>query len=79
VLDDATTVPVRAAIGFAQQPPNTKTSDARPFSTRNNSTTMASIDDAVAAIELLEDGEYFTYQAIADQFGVNRVTLSRRH
>jgi hypothetical protein len=75
----AFTVPVRAAIGFAQRPPNTKTSDARLFSTRNSSTTMAPIDDAVAAIKLLEDGEHFTYQAIANQFGVNRVTLSQRH
>jgi hypothetical protein len=73
------TVPVRAAIGFAQRPPNTKTSDARLFSTRNNSTTMAPIDDAVAAIESLEDGEHFTYQAIANQSGVNRVMLSQRH
>jgi hypothetical protein len=75
----AFTVPVRAAIGFAQRPPNNKTSDARLSSTRNNSTTMAPIDDAVAAIKLLEDGEHFMYQAIVNQFGVNRVTLSQRH
>jgi hypothetical protein len=34
---------------------------------------------ALTAIELLEPGEIFTYQAIADQFGVQRSTLSQRH
>jgi hypothetical protein len=34
---------------------------------------------ALTAIELLEPGEKFTYQAIADQFGVQRSTLSQRH
>jgi hypothetical protein len=40
---------------------------------------MAPIDDAVAAIELLEPGQHFTYRAIARQFGVSHATLSRRH
>jgi hypothetical protein len=37
------------------------------------------MDAALTAIESLELGEKFTYQAIADQFGVQRPTLSRRH
>jgi transposase-like protein len=40
---------------------------------------MAPIDDAIAAIKSREAGEKFTYQSIADKFGVNRSTLSRRH
>jgi uncharacterized protein YerC len=40
---------------------------------------MAPIDDALAAIKSLEPGENFTYQAIADKYGVSRCTLSRRH
>ncbi|KAF1936314.1 hypothetical protein EJ02DRAFT_302008, partial [Clathrospora elynae] len=31
------------------------------------------------AIESLDKGEKFTYQAIADIYGVSRTTLSRRH
>jgi hypothetical protein len=37
------------------------------------------MDDALAAIESLEPGEQFTYQAIANQFIFERSTLSRRH
>jgi hypothetical protein len=40
---------------------------------------MAAIDDAIAAIELREPGEHFSYRAIATQFGVDCTTLSRRH
>jgi len=40
---------------------------------------MAPIDDALAAIEALEPGEKLVYQKIADQFGVDRSTLARRH
>lgn len=40
---------------------------------------MAPIDDALAAIEPLDPGEKFCYQIIADQFDVDRTTLSRRH
>jgi hypothetical protein len=78
----AKTIPnvyVGSTPGSDQRPPNTKTRDAHQFSTRNNSTTMAPIDDAIAAIESREAGEKFTYQSIADQFGVDRSTLSRRH
>jgi hypothetical protein len=60
----------------AQQ--NFKTPDAPQTSTRNNSTTMALIDDAIAAIKLRERGEHFSYQAIADEFGMQRSTLSQR-
>jgi transcriptional regulator with XRE-family HTH domain len=37
------------------------------------------MEDALAAIESLGKGEKFTYQEIADRYGVNRSTLSRRH
>jgi hypothetical protein len=40
---------------------------------------MAPIDDAIAAIEALGPGEKLLYQRIADQFGVDRSTLARRH
>jgi hypothetical protein len=40
---------------------------------------MAPIDDAIAAIEALKPGEKLVYQKIADQFGVDRSTLARRH
>ena len=40
---------------------------------------MAPIDDALAAIESLKPGEQLVYQKIADQFGVDRSTLARRH
>jgi hypothetical protein len=32
---------------------------------------MEPIDAALAAIELREPGEQFSYRAVADQFGVN--------
>ncbi|KAF1942407.1 hypothetical protein EJ02DRAFT_375677, partial [Clathrospora elynae] len=40
---------------------------------------MGAIEDALAAIKSLDEGEQFTYQAIADIYGVSRTTLSRRH
>jgi hypothetical protein len=40
---------------------------------------MAPIDDAIAAIKLREHGEHFSYQAIADEFGVQRSTLLQRY
>ncbi|KAF2727567.1 hypothetical protein EJ04DRAFT_134164, partial [Polyplosphaeria fusca] len=40
---------------------------------------MGAIEDAIAAIESREPGDSFSYRAIANQFGVNRTTLSRRH
>ena len=40
---------------------------------------MAPIDEALAAIESLKPGEKLIYQEIADQYGVDRSTLARRH
>ena len=40
---------------------------------------MGSIETAVAAIEALEPGQSFSYTTIAETYGVERVTLSRRH
>ena len=40
---------------------------------------MGDIKAALAAIESLKPGEKPVYQHIADQFGVSRTTLSRRH
>ncbi|KAF1923476.1 uncharacterized protein M421DRAFT_406685 [Didymella exigua CBS 183.55] len=37
-----------------------------PFSTCNNSTTIAPIDNALAAIRALKPGEKLVYQEIAD-------------
>jgi hypothetical protein len=48
-------------------------------STRIISTTMAPIDDALAAIEAQGPEEKLVYQRIADQYGVDRSTLARRH
>ncbi|KAF1950598.1 hypothetical protein CC80DRAFT_554147 [Byssothecium circinans] len=71
-----TTVPVRAATHVAQRSTNTKTLDKSQTSTRRNSTTMAPINDALAAIKSLEPGEHFSYRAIARQFNVPHSTLS---
>src|SRR3954465_12671011 len=40
---------------------------------------MGAIKEAIEEIESLEPGEKFSYQAIANKYGVHRVTLSRRH
>jgi hypothetical protein len=40
---------------------------------------MDPIEAAIAAIESLEPGEDFSYQAVAKKFNINRTTLSRRH
>jgi hypothetical protein len=40
---------------------------------------MAPIDDALAAIEVQGPEEKLVYQRIADQYGVDRSTLARRH
>jgi hypothetical protein len=40
---------------------------------------MAPIDDALAAIEALKPGEKLLYQRFADQYGVDRTILARRH
>jgi hypothetical protein len=52
------TVPVHPMRGFIQRAPNTKTAFTNTYtSTRDNSTTVVPIDDALAAIESLEPGE----------------------
>ena len=40
---------------------------------------MAAINKALAAIEALKPGEKLVYYKIADQYGVSRITLARRH
>ena len=40
---------------------------------------MAPMDDALAAIKALKPGEKLVYQKIADQYGVDRSTLTRQH
>ncbi|KAF2831232.1 hypothetical protein CC86DRAFT_366647 [Ophiobolus disseminans] len=40
---------------------------------------MAPIDNAIAAIELLEPGEQFSYREVARRFNVSNTTLTRRH
>jgi hypothetical protein len=40
---------------------------------------MTPIEEAIAAIELRASGDDLVYQEYADWFGVNRVTLARRH
>jgi hypothetical protein len=48
-------------------------------SPRHNTTDIGAMEDALSAIESLGKGGKFTYKAIADRYGVNRSTLSRRH
>jgi AraC-like DNA-binding protein len=62
-----------------QRPRKNKTPDKSQTLMRLVSTTITAMDEAIAAIDSRAPGENFTYQAIADQFGVNRTTLSRRH
>jgi transcriptional regulator with XRE-family HTH domain len=62
----------------AHAPPNTMTRLDSPTSTRNISTTMAPIDEAVAGLKLCEEGEQFSLKEIADKYGVERSTLGRR-
>jgi hypothetical protein len=45
----------------------------------HNSTTMGSIEAAIAAIESLEPDKDFCYKKIAAAYSVDRVTLSQRH
>ena len=40
---------------------------------------MNPIQEAIAEIESRDPGEQFSYQQIAKKYGVNRVTLMRRH
>jgi hypothetical protein len=58
------TVSVRATPGVAQRP---ITINSTHTSTRNYSTAMPPINDALAAIEALDPREKLVYQKIADQ------------
>jgi uncharacterized protein YerC len=40
---------------------------------------MGAMEEELAATESLGEGKKFTYQEIANKYGVNRCTLSRRH
>lgn len=46
---------------------------------RHNTANMGAMEEALAAIESLGEGEKLRYQEIADKYDVNRSTLSRRH
>jgi len=60
-------------------PPNTKTPDATLFSTRDISTNMTHLNNAIAAIEASPSGDKLSYRQAAIQFKVDRSTLRRRH
>jgi hypothetical protein len=55
---------------------NFTTPSSTSTSTRDISTTMAPIDNAIADLELPEEGADFTLTQIADRHCVNRSTLS---
>ena len=40
---------------------------------------MDLIQEAIEEIESREPGEHFSYQQLANKYGVNRCTLARRH
>jgi hypothetical protein len=84
----ATELPTQASrppINFEQRPDrrnarrNFKPNELHPTPTPHNSTNMSRIDEALAAIESLDDCETFTYTEIANRYGVFRFTLDRRH
>jgi hypothetical protein len=58
---------------------NLKLSELYPTSIPHHTTNMSRIEEALAAIESLDEGEHFTYTNIANTYGVSRVTLARRH
>jgi hypothetical protein len=49
-----------------------------PTSTPNNSTNIEAVDKAVEDFKLHEPAEGVTYKRIAEKWGVNKDTLSRR-
>lgn len=53
------------------QPPQT--------STRGDSTAVAATNKALAAINAPKLGEKLVYQQIAERYGIDRMTLTRRH
>jgi predicted HicB family RNase H-like nuclease len=50
-----------------------------PTSTRRISTNMNPIDASIEVVESHEAGAAFSYREVANQFGVDCTTLSRRH
>jgi hypothetical protein len=69
---------ITSCTGWARARANFKTPSPPQTSTRDISTTMAPIDEALADSESREEEEHFTMQAIADHHSVNRSNLSRR-
>jgi hypothetical protein len=49
------------------------------YSINHKSTNMGSIEEALAALDLLEPGERPNYTEVAKTYGVHRSTLSQRH
>jgi hypothetical protein len=58
---------------------NFRLSELYPASAPHHTTNMSRIEEALAAIESLDQGKYFTCTNIANTYGVYRVTLARRH
>jgi hypothetical protein len=54
---------------------NITTPTLRQTSTRDNSTNMTAIEDAIAATKLSKEGASFLYRKVANQFAVNRTTV----
>jgi hypothetical protein len=74
-------IPVTWLISLCPEPahtPNTITRLDFPISTRDDSTTIAPIDEALEDLNLRKEGEQFTSKEIADKYGVARSTLGRR-
>jgi hypothetical protein len=59
-------------------PANTKDTSISFFSTWDNSTTMAPIDDAIADFDLRKPGDDLTLRIIAERHGVNCLMLEQR-
>jgi hypothetical protein len=60
------------------RPPEHHNAKLTPTSTRDNSTNMAPIDEAIAEIKSHESGEDLLYTEVAAKYNVSRTTLSRR-
>jgi hypothetical protein len=59
-------------------PPEHHNTRLAPTLTRDNSTTMALIDDAIEDYKSQELGEQLSYTKVAEKHGVLRCTLARR-
>jgi hypothetical protein len=62
--------------GSCTTPPNN--ASISNFSTRNNYTTMAPIDEAIADLKLCEAGDNFSLRCITKKHGVSHSKLSQR-